>query len=102
MVRLNFDQPELREFCDRWKVSRLELFGSALRDEDRPDSDIDLLVSFKAEAEWSLLDHERMRAELSELLGRDVDLVSRKGIEASPNWVRRDAILSSARTVYAR
>ncbi|HYH44882.1 MAG TPA: nucleotidyltransferase domain-containing protein, partial [Thermoanaerobaculia bacterium] len=67
----------------------------------RPESDGDLLVTFDASAEWSLLDHVRMQQELSDLLGRDVDLVSRRAVEGSPNMVRRRAILDSAETIYA-
>ena len=76
------------------------MFGSALRGELRKDSDIDLLVSFERDAGWSLFDHGRMQDELSEILGRKVDLVSRKGIERSRNFVRRKAILESAEVIY--
>ena len=78
----------------------MALFGSALRGEQRPDSDIDLLVSFGPDAEWSLFDHLHMEEELEVLLGRKVDLVSRRAIERSDNWIRRRAILDSARTIY--
>ena len=98
--RLEIPQQDLVEFCERWKVAELALFGSALRDDFRPDSDIDLLVTFLPEAEWSLLDHGRMEQELASLLGRDVDLVSRWGIEHSRNWIRRKAILESAYPIY--
>jgi predicted nucleotidyltransferase len=91
----------IRDLCRRWKVRELALFGSALGERFRPDSDIDLLVTFDAGAEWSLFDHVRMQQELSALLGREVDLVSRRGVEASPNPVRRKAILDSASTLYA-
>jgi predicted nucleotidyltransferase len=93
--------PVLEEFCRRWKIVELALFGSALREDFRPDSDIDLLVSFAPDADWSLLDHARMEQELSELLGREVDLVSRAAIEASANWIRRREILSTAKALYA-
>jgi len=86
----------VEEFCRRWKIAELRLFGSALREDFRPDSDLDLLVSFTPEADWSLLDHVAMEEELSCLLGRKVDLVSRRAIERSSNWIRRKAILESA------
>ena len=76
------------------------LFGSWARGEARAESDIDLLVTFAADAEWSLLDHVQIEHELSQLLGRKVDLVSRRSIEASRNAVRRNAILRSAVPVY--
>lgn len=91
----------IEEFCRRWKIAELSLFGSALREDFRPDSDLDLLVRFAAEAEWSLFDHARMERELSELLGREVDLVSRSAVEESPNWIRRNEILRTATTLYA-
>jgi predicted nucleotidyltransferase len=67
-----------------------------LRADLRPDSDLDLLVSFASDADWSLLDHVAMEEELSGILGRKVDLVSRRAIERSSNWIRRKAILESA------
>jgi uncharacterized protein len=91
----------LEDFCRRWKITELALFGSALRDDFRADSDIDLLARFAPDAEWSLLDHAKMERELTEMLGREVDLVSRTAIEASPNWIRRREILSTARALYA-
>ena len=77
------------------------MFGSARRDDFAPDSDVDMLVSFAPDAEWSLLDHAQMQDQLSELLGRPVDLVSRRGIEGSHNYLRRKAILGSAEVIYA-
>lgn len=94
-------ESEIAAFCDRWQIAELSLFGSALRDDFRPDSDIDLLVLFAPEADWSLLDHVRMQKELEQVLGRDVDLVSKRAIEQSSNWIRRQEILSSAQLIYA-
>jgi predicted nucleotidyltransferase len=93
--------PAVVDFCQRWKVAELAVFGSALRDDFRPDSDIDLLVTFQPDADWSLLDQSTMEDELSSLLGRKVDLVSRRAIERSENWIRRRAILESAQLVHA-
>jgi predicted nucleotidyltransferase len=87
-------------FCRRWKIRTLALFGSVLRDDFEADSDVDVLVTFELSADWSLLDHVQMQEELEAILGRDVDLVSRRAIERSANWIRRDAILGSAETVY--
>lgn len=86
----------LEDFCRRWKIVELSVFGSALRDDFRPDSDLDLLVSFASDAEWSLLDHIAMEEELSSGLNRKVDLVSRRAVERSSNWIRQKAILESA------
>lgn|SRR5689334_3499093 len=90
----------LREFCRRWKITQLSLFGSALRDDFTASSDIDFLVTFSVQAKWSLLDHVEMEDELSRLLGRRVDLISRSAVERSHNWIRRQGILQSAQVVY--
>lgn len=92
---------EIETFCKRWKIRELALFGSALRDDFRPDSDLDFLVSFSPDVAWGLLDHVAMERELAEIVGRPVDLVSRKAVERSHNWIRRKAILDSAWILYA-
>ena len=97
---LRFDSDRLREFCTRWKITELALFGSVLRDDFGPESDVDVLVAFAPEARWTLLDHVRMRYELADLFGRDVDLVTRRAVERSANYLRRREILSSAKVVY--
>ncbi len=79
----------------------LAVFGSALREDFDANSDVDLLVTFAPDADWSLLDHVKMQHELADLLGRSVDLVSRRAIESSHNPIRKREILGSARTVYA-
>ncbi|MBI5508608.1 MAG: nucleotidyltransferase domain-containing protein [Deltaproteobacteria bacterium] len=96
LPNVNIDRRALASFCRRWKVRGLELFGSVLRPDFGPNSDIDILVDFDADAAWSLFDHEAMRLELCGLLGRKVDLVSKRAIERSTNWIRRKAILESA------
>ncbi len=98
---LDIHDESLTDFCQRWKITELALFGSALRSDFGPGSDIDLLVSFRPDAEWSLLDHLAMQEELSLLLGREVDLVTRRSVERSRNWIRRDEILSDAETIFA-
>ena len=97
---LHLPRDELAAFCRRWRITELALFGSALRDDFRPDSDVDLLVSFEPDVRYSLFDLDEMEEELEGLLGRKVDLVSRRGIEQSTNWIRRKAILGSAEPVY--
>ena len=84
--------------CRRWQINELALFGSVLRDDFRPDSDVDILVDFKSDARWDLYDLVVMREELSELLGRWVDLVER---QALVNPFRRREILSHKETLYA-
>lgn len=92
---------ELDRFCERWRIRELSVFGSAARGELDEESDIDLLVVFDDDADWSLLDHVDMEEDLSEIAGRDVDLITRRSIERSRNWIRRDDILSSSELVYA-
>jgi predicted nucleotidyltransferase len=88
-------------FCEKWRIVEFALFGSVLRDDFGPDSDVDVLVKFAPEAGHSLFDLVRMQNELKALLGREIDLVSRRGIEGSRNYLRRKAILESAEVVYA-
>ena len=95
------ERARVEAFCRKWKITELALFGSVLRDDFRPDSDVDVLVSFAPDADWSLLDHMAMEEELAGILGRKVDLVSRRAVERSANRIRRQAILSSAEVVYA-
>ena len=73
------------------------MFGSLLRPDFGPASDVDLLVTFDPDAAWSMIDHERMKQDLTAIVGREVDLVSREGIERSANWIRRQMILDTAR-----
>jgi predicted nucleotidyltransferase len=93
--------PALVDFCRRWAIRELALFGSSLREDFGPDSDIDFLVTFQPSADWSLFDHVRMQHELGALVGRDVDLVTRRAVERSSNPVRQREILSTAKVLYA-
>ena len=100
-LRIDLPLQQLAAFCQKWKIVELSVFGSALRDDFGPDSDLDFLVSFHPVSRWSLWDHAQMELERVEMLGRDVDLISRRGIEQSRNWIRKNEILGTARTVYA-
>lgn len=91
----------LAAFCQRWKIREFAVFGSALRDDFGPESDLDVLVSYAPDAKWSLLDHVAMEEELRGLTGRPVDLLTRRAVERSDNWIRRKAILESAQVLYA-
>jgi predicted nucleotidyltransferase len=94
--RLTLDRERLVAFCQRWSVTELALFGSVLRDDFRPDSDVDVLVAFAPTARRGLFDLVEMEAELAGLFGRRVDLVTRRAVEESDNWIRRREILDSA------
>ena len=86
----------LAEFCRRWDVVEFALFGSVLRPDFRPDSDVDVMVTFAPEARRTLYDLVQMQDELVELFGRKVDLLVRDGVERSPNRRRRNEILNTA------
>jgi uncharacterized protein len=90
----------LARFCQRWRITELALFGSVLRPDFRPDSDIDLLVTFAPDAAWSGWDLVTIEAELATLFGRKVDLVERAAVERSENWIRRRHILTHAEPLY--
>ena len=100
-AHIEIPQKKIAWFCEKWKIREFALFGSVLRDDFRPDSDIDVLVTFDEDTQYSLFDLVHMENELKEIFGRHVDLVSRKGIEASRNYIRRKAILDSAEPLYA-
>ena len=92
---------KLEEFCRRWEINEVALFGSALRDDFGPDSDIDLLARFEPDVHWTILDHVQMEDELAEIFGRKVDLVSRLALDESRNPYRKNEILNTARVIYA-
>lgn len=98
---LHVDHEEFEAFCKRWDVVEMALFGSALREDFSRTSDVDLLVSFHPNARRTLLDLGRMEEELEKMLGRSVDLVSRRGLESSRNYIRRRNILNSCEILYA-
>ena len=100
-MQVVIDPKLLEQFCKRWRVRELAVFGSVLRDDFGPDSDLDVLVTFDEAADWGLLDLVRMERDLAELAGRDVDLVDRRSVARSRNWLRREAILRSAVPLYA-
>lgn len=95
------DREWIASFRGRWRVAELALFGSALRDDFRPDSDVDILITFTPDPPWSLLDIVTMKQELETHFGRPVDLADRTAVERSTNWVRKREILRSAEVVYA-
>jgi predicted nucleotidyltransferase len=99
VTRLDSLLPEdrLAEFSQRWQVRELALFGSVLRDDFGPESDIDVLVSFTENVPWSLWDLTTMADELSAILQRKVDLIEREGLR---NPFRRDEILRTRKVVY--
>lgn len=96
-TRIRLEAEVLAEFCRRHGIARLSLFGSALRDEDRPDSDVDLLVEFLTGRRIGLIGLAAVERELSEMIGRKVDL--RTPRDLSPKF--RDEVLRTAAVQYA-
>ncbi|MDE0145335.1 MAG: nucleotidyltransferase family protein [Nitrospira sp.] len=100
-AHIDIPHDKIASFCKRWQVTELALFGSVLRDDFGPDSDVDVLARFEEEARHTLFDLDRMEEELTTVFRRKVDLVSWQGVEQSHNYIRRKAILESAETIYA-
>ncbi len=98
--KIKIPQDEIVDFCRRWKITELALFGSVLRADFGPESDVDVLVTFAPNPGWSIFDHLHMEEELEAVFGRKVDLVSRQAIEESHNPIRRKVILESAKVIY--
>ena len=97
-IHVNLPMSEIAAFCSKWKITELSLFGSVLREDFRPDSDVDILVSFSEDAPWSLYEWVDMLEELKGVFGREVDLASKAGLR---NPFRRHAILTECEVVYA-
>ncbi|QQE63579.1 hypothetical protein GFS31_02460 [Leptolyngbya sp. BL0902] len=101
-LKISLPQKSIHELCQRWQITELSAFGSVLRDDFHPNSDIDLLVTFSPTSDWGLLEHIEIQQELESILGRKVDLISKRAIERSQNWIRRQEILSTAQKIYAQ
>lgn len=96
--KIPIDRDQIADFCRRWKITELAFFGSVLRDDFRPDSDVDVLVTFAPGAQWSLFDLVEIQDTLSEMLGRKVDLIEKRGLR---NPFRRYEIMRTKEVVYA-
>ena len=99
-ARIAIPADGIAAFCKRWQVTEMALFGSVLRDDFGPESDIDVLVAFEDGARHTLFNMVEMEEELKAIFGREVDLTERVGIERSRNHLRRNAILQSVETIY--
>ncbi len=93
--RMQLPKDKIVEWCAKWKVTEFSLFGSVLTDRFGPDSDVDVMVSFAPNSGWGLFELVDMTDELKEIIGREVDLVTRRSIEMSKNPFRKKAILES-------
>lgn len=96
--RVQLDREALAAFCHKWRIRELSLFGSALRDDFGPESDLDFLVSFEPESGWDLFDLIEMKEDLARRIGLPVDLVEK---EVLRNPWRRHEILRTREVVYA-
>lgn len=101
LANLAISQADIAAFCQRWNVSELALFGSVLRADFNDESDVDVLMTLKPGVSLRLSDLMQMEQELAAILGRKVDLGTRRSVEEDPNYLRRREILGSAQVIYA-
>ncbi|MBW1863848.1 MAG: nucleotidyltransferase domain-containing protein [Deltaproteobacteria bacterium] len=103
MGKSRFEIPgsKVKAFCEKYDIKELSLFGSVLSDDFSEDSDIDILVTFSDNSHHTVFDLVRMEKELQEIFGYEIDLVSRRGLESSRNYIRKNAILNSTEAIYA-
>ena len=99
---IDIPSEKLADFCERHQIQQLALFGSVLRDDFRPDSDVDVLVEFAPGVRYRFKDLDQMENELRAIFNLPVDLVDKQAIVQSSNYIRRKAILGSAAVVYAK
>jgi hypothetical protein len=97
-IQVKIEPARIAAFCQKWKITEFSFFGSVLRDDFRPDSDVDVLVTFDPDSTWDLFDVVEMQEELREMFGREVDIVEKDAIR---NPFRRHAILSTKEVFYA-
>ena len=91
---------QLQEICQQWQITELALFGSVLRADFNSQSDIDILVSFAEDAKITFFDLDTIEGQLSKLFNRQVDLITKRSIEESHNWIRKQNILGNSKIIY--
>ncbi len=96
--KFRIPRKKISEFCRRWEVVEFSLFGSALRPDFRPDSDVDVLVTFSKDAQISLFDLVQMKLDLEKIFHRPVDIIEKDALE---NPFRKREILKTAQVIYA-
>ena len=97
MIHLPIDRTRIVDFCKKWKITRLALFGSVLRSDFRADSDVDVMVKFHLDSQWSLLDVVEMKLELQETLQREVDIVEEGTVR---NPIKRRCMYENLEVIY--
>lgn len=95
--KVEIPKEKIEDFCRRWKIKEMAIFGSALREDFGPESDVDFLVTFFDQARWNLFDWVEMIEELKKITGREIDLVDRESIR---NPFRRRSILARMEVIY--
>ncbi len=100
--RIGISNPKLTEFCQKWHIKELAVFGSMLRNDFRIDSDLDFVASFTSEQDWGffLVNYLAMETELSQLTGRKVDILDKKALETHNNWLFKKRVIESAELIY--
>lgn len=93
-------EKQIEEFCRKWSIRELQAFGSVIRNDFRPDSDIDLVVEFQPGTLHTLLHVAKMEKELEQMFGRPVDLITKRALEQSRNHIRKRSILASMVPLY--
>jgi uncharacterized protein len=96
-VRIPFNRAHIKAFCQKWKIARMAFFGSVLNERFGPESDVDILVLFKPDAQWSLFDIVEMKIELEKIFQRNVDIVEEGTIR---NPIKRRCIYENLEVVY--
>lgn len=99
-LKLTVSADKIEAFCRRWQIQEFSLFGSVLNERFRQDSDVDVLVSFAPQITYSFLQLTEMQDELEAIFGRPVDLIDKRAVQESPNYIRRREILGSAQVIY--
>ncbi|MEC4806634.1 MAG: nucleotidyltransferase domain-containing protein [Jaaginema sp. PMC 1079.18] len=102
LQNIELPRDSIQRFCQQWQIVELALFGSVLRDDFRPDSDLDILVTFEAETMWTIPDLITMQQQLERLVNRKVDFIEKSAIENSHNWIRRQEILNTSQVYYSK
>ena len=97
---INIQEEQLREICKRYLIRELAIFGSTLREDFNDKSDIDLLIEFEPKSGITLFNIVDLKEEFEKLFGRDVDIVSKKAIQRSRNYLKRKAILENFKVIY--
>ena len=99
-VKLPIPTAKITDFCQQWHIVEFSLFGSILTERFQTESDVDVLVSFAPDTRYTLGDLDLMEQELEAIFGRSVDLVEKRAVQKSQNYIRRREILEAAQVIY--